>query len=75
MTHGLTEAEAADWRRAVLRLADLMSLDTSSSGLRDDPALVRKRVDDVEYQWSERIITTDAKLSALLAPFKILQSP
>ena len=75
MQHGLTEAEAADWRRAVLRLADLMALDTSSSGLRDSPDLVRKRVDDVEYQWSERIITTDTRLAALLAPFKILGSP
>jgi len=75
MTHGLTEAEAADWRRAVLRLADLMSLDTSASGLRDDPALVRKRVDDVEYQWAEKIITADERLSTLFAQFRILQSP
>lgn len=75
MQHGFTEAEAADWRRAVLRLADLMALDTSSSGLRDSPDLVRKRVDDVEYQWSERLISTDQRISALLAPFKILQSP
>lgn len=75
MTHGYTEAEAADWRRAVLRLADLMSLDTSASGLRDDPNLVRKRVDDVEYQWAERIITADERLASLLAQFRILQSP
>lgn len=75
MTHGYPEDQAADWRRAVLRLADLMSLDSSASGLRDDPNLVRKRVDDVEYQWAERIITTDERLTSMLAQFRILQSP
>lgn len=75
MTHGLTEAEAADWRRAVLRLADLMSSDTSASGLRDDGDLVRKRVDDVEYQWAEGLIAADDRLAALLSQFRILQAP
>ena len=73
MTHGLTEAEAADWRRAVLRLANLMSAD--GSGRRDDSDLVRKKVDDVEYQWAEGLIAADDRLSALLAQFRILQSP
>lgn len=71
MTHGLTEAEAADWRRAVLRLADLMDRETA----RDDPSLKRKRVDDVEYEWFEQTISGDTRLSMLLAPFRILPSP
>ena len=72
MTHGFTEAEAADWRRAVLRLADMMDRESSSSR---DPGMVRKKVDDVEYQWAEALISTDERLSALFAPYRILPSP
>lgn len=75
MTHGFTEGEAPDWRRAVLRLADLMATDSSAAGLRDDTDLVRKRVDDVEYQWAEGLIAADDRLASLLAQFRILQSP
>lgn len=48
MDHGYTEEEAADWRQAILTMVDQMAsvqLGVSEIGL------VRKRVDDVEYQW------------------------
>jgi len=48
--HGFTEEEAADWRRAILLMVDRMSRE-QQSGARSDDDLVRKRVDDVEYQW------------------------
>ena len=72
MSHGFTEAEAADWRRAVLRLADLMSRE---SGQRDSADMVRKKVDDVEYQWADGIVSTDEILASMLAPFRILPPP
>lgn len=49
-THGFTEDEAADWRRAILLMVDRMSRE-QQSGARSDDDLVRKKVDDVEYQW------------------------
>lgn len=72
MTHGYTEIEAADWRRAVLRLADLMDRDDKN---RDSGDLVRKRIDDVEYQWAVGIISTDARLEALFSQYRILLAP
>ena len=71
MTHGFTEAEAADWRRAIVRLVDLMSVE----GLRDDPSLKRKRVNNVEYEWFEATISGDERLASLLSAFRILPSP
>lgn len=54
MNHGFTEAEAADWRQAILSMVDQMSLmPVSGETGRSDADLVRKRVDDVEYQWSD----------------------
>lgn len=73
MTHGFTEVEAADWRRAVLRLVDAMSYESVTT--RDDPALVRLKVDDVERQWAEGLISTDERLRSLFSQFRILPSP
>lgn len=73
MTHGYTEEQAADWRLAVLSLTDSMAQSTNS--LRGGADVVRKKIDDVEYQWSDRIISTDDKLSAAFAPYRILPSP
>ena len=70
-SHGYTEDEAKDWRRAVLTLADMMSRE----GSRDSPDLVLKKIDDVQYQWSDRLIDTDTRLSTLFAPFRILPAP
>lgn len=50
MTHGYTEAEAADWRYAILSMVDQMS-SYSVTG-RSDADLLTKRVDDVAYTWA-----------------------
>lgn len=47
MDHGYTEAEAADWRQAILTLVDQMG---SLSG-RGETDLISKKVDDVTYTW------------------------
>ncbi len=73
-THGYTEAEAADWRRAVLLIVDSMSRDSGSSD-RDDPRMSSKRVDDVEYHWFSTPISADARLSAAFAQFRIMLGP
>ena len=57
LDHGYTEDEAADWRQAILTMVDQMSqVPTVQAGA---GALIRKRVDDIEYQWS------DSEISAL----------
>lgn len=73
-THGYTEDDAGDWRRAVLLTVDAMSKETAATD-RDDPTMARKRVDDVEYQWFSAPISTDARLSAAFAQFRILLGP
>jgi hypothetical protein len=50
LDHGFTEAEAADWRRAILTLVDQMS--TMATVGRPDSDLVQKQVDDVVYKWN-----------------------
>lgn len=76
MTHGFTETEAADWRRAVLRLVDIMSLEPVTVGAeRESPEMKRKRIDDVDYEWYDKLITTNDQLSALFSSYRILPSP
>lgn len=75
MNHGFTEDEAADWRRAILRLVNLMSLEPTGDAGRDSPELKRKSVGDVEYQWYEKMITTNEVLAALFSQYRILPSP
>lgn len=70
-THGFDEDAAADFREGVLQLVDMMS----RIGARDNPDLKRKKVDDVEYEWFEGVISTDRQLAALFAPFRILPAP
>lgn len=72
ITHGFTEAEAADWRAAIIELVDERSRDAS---LRDSDRMARKRVDDVEYQWFATVISTNDELAAKFAQFRILPSP
>lgn len=55
LEHGYTEDEAADWRQAILTMVDQMSLVPITESGRSGSELVRKRVDDVEYQWAERL--------------------
>lgn len=53
MSHGYTEDEAADFRQAILMMVDQMSLLPVDESGRSASDLTRKRVDDVEYQWSD----------------------
>lgn len=71
VTHGYTEAEAADWRRAVITMVGKWSQGTT----RDGGDMKRKKVDDVEYEWFETTVSTDAELSERFAAFRILPSP
>ncbi|QSM03942.1 head-to-tail adaptor [Mycobacterium phage prophiGD91-2] len=57
LDHGYAEAE--DWRQAILTMVDQMSLIPIGGSGRSNLDLTRKRIDDVEYQWS------DGKLAAL----------
>lgn len=49
MDHGFTEAEAADWRYAVLSMVDQIGSMHIGGGSEAD--LVSKKVDDVTYTW------------------------
>lgn len=71
ITHGYTEAEAADWRRAIIATVDARS----QQSLRDDSGLKVKKVDDIQYEWFEALMSVDAELSARFAPFRILPAP
>lgn len=56
LDHGYTEAEAADWRHAVLTLVDQMSrMPTFGAQGRPDADLVMKKVDDVQLQWGQGV--------------------
>lgn len=48
ITHGFTESEAADWRRAIIDMVDAVSYESIGA---DGGPLKRKRVDDTEYEW------------------------
>ncbi|MCT7366501.1 hypothetical protein A7G45_26955 [Mycolicibacterium llatzerense] len=74
MTHGFTEDEAADWRRAVLRLADMMDREERFTQ-RSGGDMIEKRIDDVTYKWAVGIISADERLRALFSNYRILPSP
>lgn len=57
MTHGYSEDEAADWRRAIIEMVDDMVPGATGE---EGGTLVRKRVDDVEYQWSDADLNASA---------------
>lgn len=71
ITHGFTEAEAADWRAAILSVVDTRSEGSERAGA----DMKRKKVDDVEYEWFETLVSTDAELSSKFEQFRILPSP
>lgn len=52
ITHGFTEEEAGDWRQAILSMVDTMSK-VNAGGSEPAGAPIRKKVDDVEYEWSD----------------------
>lgn len=63
-THGYTEAEAADWRRAILQMVDRMSRE-QQSGARSNEDILRKKVDDVEYQWIDWGAAADRAITSV----------
>ena len=63
-THGFTEDEAADWRRAILMMVDRMSRE-QQSGARSDDDLKRKKVDDVEYEWVDWGAAADRAITSV----------
>jgi len=71
ITHGFTETEALDWRQAVIAVVD----SRARSSTRDSGDLKRKRVDDVDYEWFEALVTSDAELASKLAQFRIIPAP
>lgn len=76
MTHGFTEDQASDWRLGVLQFADLLSTEAfGASPLRDNPNLISKRIDDVIYTWSEKLIAVNDQLSSIFSSYMILTSP
>lgn len=70
MQHGFTEDEAAGWRAAIIDLI-VMNADETDS-VRDDPALIRKKIDDTDLQWTAARPTDDERLEPLFAQFRIL---
>ena len=77
ITHGFTEEEAADWRAAILAVVGERSLADSrdDSARRDDPRLATKKVDDVQYNWFDTLLSTDEELAAKFSQFRILPGP
>lgn len=49
MQYGYTEAEATDWRQAILQMVDQIGMATAGFS---EMNLSRKTVDDVTYQWA-----------------------
>lgn len=57
MEHGYTKTEAGDWVQAILTMVDQMSLlPVGGASGRSQADLIRKQVDDVEYQWGNVLI-------------------
>lgn len=71
VTHGFTEAEAADWRAAILKVVELWSQTPD----RDTADMKRKKVRDVEVEWFEGVVSTNDELAAKFSQFRILPSP
>jgi hypothetical protein len=68
MTHGYPEAEAADWRYAVLSMVDEMAQIQMSGA--SSPDIVSKKVDDVTYRWADRYSNAaDASLYSFMSTF------
>jgi hypothetical protein len=68
LDHGFTEAEAADWRQAILGLVDQMS--TMATVGRPDSELTSKQVDDVVYKWNPTPLLPG--IEPILAQYRLL---
>lgn len=63
-THGFTETEAADWRRAILMMVDRMAR-SQQAGTRSDDDLKRKKVQEVEYEWIDWSASADKEIASV----------
>lgn len=70
LEHGFTEEEAQDWRTAVLEATNRLAVDV----FRKDPNVTRKRVDDVDIYWSDRVVG-EFENDPALGRFRILPGP
>lgn len=75
LSHGFTEAEAADWRQAILSMVDQMSLLPISGGSGTSPFGVKsERIDDVAYTYDTYAAMADEVLfscGAVLARYRL----
>lgn len=60
ITHGYSEDEAADWRKAIIDMVTEVSLLAVDTDGETSGPLKRKKIDDVEYEWSDQAIATAA---------------
>lgn len=63
-THGFTEVEAADWRRAILMLVDRMAR-SQQVITRSEDDLKRKKVQEVEYEWIDWSAAADREITSV----------
>jgi len=63
--HGYTEAEAADWRSAIVAMVGDMASSAS------DAPLIRKKVDDIEYQWGTEAEVALNSVSYVLESYRL----
>lgn len=68
LAHGFTADEAEDWREAVLKIIDQAATTGNVDGT---GSLIGKKVDDVEYRWSE-LITANGFNATALAQYRLL---
>lgn len=68
LDHGFTEAEAADWRQAILQIVS----DMASGVARSDADLVSKKVDDVEYRWGDAAAEAVYRADSVLRRYRLL---
>lgn len=77
ITHGYIAAEAPDWRRAICQIVDQMSQQPITASGRSPSEQIGKRVDDVEYRWSDGRLQEQAarqvhSVSTILSNYRIL---
>lgn len=74
MTHGYDNP--ADFHQAVLTIVDRLSTVAVVAGQKDSAGLIRKKVDDVEYEWlATPPQVMDESLQSMLAPYRLILSP
>lgn len=73
MNHGYTEAEAADWRKAIVDMVNTVSYGAATASSGD--ALKRKKVDNVEYEWFDFASAADEAIYTVAATLERYRLP